>query len=101
MNFLLICFVLNTLFFPYLIYFLVTLDLNFEYFKTSEFKTKQIILSIFTGGATLLWVYCVLYFYKFDKFFKGGLSLLLFPGLISPFYFYKVIYKRKKELENK
>lgn len=95
------CFILNILFFPALIYFLATIDLTYEYLQTSEFKTKQYILAFFAAGATFLWAYCVFFFYKYDKYFKGGLGLIFLPGLISPFYFFNVIWKQKRPLQSK
>ena len=101
LKFLIICFVLNILYFPTFIYFIATIDLSFEYLKTTEFKTKQAILVAFAAGATFLWSYCIYFYYKLDKYFKGGLGLILLPGLVSPFYFYKVIWKQKRPLQNK
>jgi hypothetical protein len=100
LKFLIACFVLNILYFPAIIYFIATLDFSSEYRLTSEFKIKQAIITIFAGGAMFLWGYCIYYYYKFDRYSKGGLGLLFLPGLISPFYFYKVIWKQKRPLQN-
>lgn len=44
--------------------------------------------------------YCFYFFYKHDRYSFAGLKLFFLPGLYSPYYFYKVIWKRKRELSN-
>ncbi len=100
-TFLIVCFILNVLFVPVFIYVVATFELSVDYLKSSEFQTKQGVLAIFAGGATILWIYCIYFYYKYDKYFKGGFGLLVLPGLISAFYFYKVIWKQKRPLQNK
>ncbi|MBN8693065.1 MAG: hypothetical protein J0L69_07690 [Bacteroidetes bacterium] len=72
-----------------------------EFVATTQYKVLAGLSAFFSLGAMILWGYCIYYYYKFDKYYKGGLGLLFLPGLISPFYFYKVIWKQKRALTNK
>jgi len=47
-----------------------------------------------------LFLYSVYFFYKYDKYSKSGVYFLLFHMVYSLIYFYKVIWKRKRSLEN-
>ncbi len=100
-SFLVILFVLNILFFPMFVYFVATIDFTLDYFWSFEFRLKQYFLTFFAAGATILWLYCIFFFYKYDRYSKNGLGLVFLPGLISPFYFVNVIWKQKRPLQNK
>lgn len=72
-----------------------------EFITSPQYKVQAGLSPFFSLGAMILWGYCIYFYYKFDKYFKGGLALLFLPGLVSPFYFYKVIWQQKRPLQNK
>jgi len=44
--------------------------------------------------------YCIYFHFKYDKYSSSGLKLIFLNLFYSPFYFYKVIWKRKRNLKN-
>ena len=48
-----------------------------------------------------LFIYSIYFFYKYDRYSKAGIKLFFLHFLFTPFYFYNVIWKRKRELEPK
>jgi hypothetical protein len=105
LTFLKICFYLNVLAFLNTFIIIATTSSNVqpaqEYINSTPYRILSGTGTIFSLGALILWGYCIYFYYKFDKYFKGGLGLIFLPGLISPFYFYKVIWKQKRPLQNK
>lgn len=55
---------------------------------------------IFELPALFLFGYAVCFFYKYDKYSKSGIYFIFFHLLYANIYFYKVIWKRKRELIN-
>jgi hypothetical protein len=102
LNFLILCFCFNVLAFVTIFPLVAMTDLtpNAGYAQTITFKILYGIHTTFALGATILWVYCIYFFYKYDKYSKGILKIIFFPGLFSMFYFYRVIWKRKRPLDN-
>ncbi len=100
-NFLILCFCFNVLVFVTIFPLAVMTDLTSNaYAQTTKFKMLYGVHTTFALGATILWVYCIYFFYKYDKYSKGILKIIFFPGLFSMFYFYRVIWKRRRPLEN-
>jgi hypothetical protein len=98
------CFVMNLLLFAWSIAIVVMLSQSdLEVFGDDIQTSAQRVnmLSVFFVLPTyVLLGYCVYFFYKHDRYSFAGLKLLFLPGLYSPYYFYKVIWKRKRELSN-
>ena len=59
-----------------------------------------ILIGIFELPIFFLFSYSVYFFYKYDKYSKSGIYFLFFHLLYANIYFYKVIWKRKRELVN-
>ena len=59
-----------------------------------------ILIGIFELPIFFLFGYSVYFFYKYDKYSKSGMYFLFFHLLYANIYFYKVIWKRKRELVN-
>jgi len=49
--------------------------------------------------AMFLWYYCIYFYFRYDKYSSSGLKLFLI-FFYPPIYFYKVIWKRQRELIN-
>jgi hypothetical protein len=47
-----------------------------------------------------LWAYCLYFYYRYDRYSSAGIKLFFLTSLYTPFYYYKVIWKRKRELQN-
>lgn len=54
----------------------------------------------FLPAALILWLYCLYFFFRYDRRSGSLFWLLLFPFIFAPYYFYVVIWKRSRELEN-
>ena len=59
-----------------------------------------IIIGILELPIFFLFGYCVYFFYKYDKYSKSGIYFLFFHLLYAHIYFYRVIWKKKRELIN-
>lgn len=59
-----------------------------------------ILIGIFELPVFFLFGYSVYFFLKYDKYSKSGIYFLFFHLLYANIYFYKVIWKRKRELVN-
>jgi len=59
-----------------------------------------ILIGILELPIYFLFGYSVYFFYKYDKYSKSGVYFLFFHILYAHVYFYKVIWKRKRELIN-
>jgi len=78
-----VVFILQGKFFP-------NVDLIFIY------KINQLI----TLPSIVLWGYCFYFSFKYDKYSSAGIKLFFLNFFYAPFYFYKVIWKRKRNLLN-
>lgn len=102
--FLKICFLLNVL--AIINYFVVitttlsnTLPIQ-DYINSPLYNFLGGLGAFLSFGAMVLWGYCIYFFYKYDKYSKDILKIMLFPGFFSMFYFYNIIWKRKRLLIN-
>lgn len=59
-----------------------------------------IMIGILELPIFFLFGYCVYFFYKYDKYSKSGIYFLFFHILYAHIYFYRVIWKKKRELIN-
>jgi hypothetical protein len=59
-----------------------------------------ILIGIFELPVFFLFGYSVYFFCKYDRYSKSGIYFLFFHLLYANIYFYKVIWKRKRELVN-
>jgi hypothetical protein len=50
--------------------------------------------------AMFLWIYCLYFYYKYDRYSSAGIKLFFLNCLYTPFYFYNVLWKRKRGLQN-
>lgn len=48
----------------------------------------------------VLWFYCIVFFYRYDRYSKSGIWLLLFSWIYSAYYFKNVVWKPTRELQN-
>ena len=60
----------------------------------------MILFGILELPIFFLFGYSVYFFYKYDKYSKSGVYFLFFHILYTHIYFYRVIWKRKRELIN-
>jgi hypothetical protein len=60
----------------------------------------QTIYGIMTIALLLLFFYSLLFFFKYDRYSKSGIYFFFFHILYAIIYFYKVIWKKKRELVN-
>jgi len=65
-----------------------------------NFKIVRLIQVILYLPVWTIWLYCIYFYYKYDKYSSSGLKLFFLAGVYSPFYFYKIIWKRKRDLIN-
>lgn len=96
-----VCFWLNiTAFIGMIILTIIQINLllNGETYEPDIFVTTMLVISNFSF--LFLFGYSVYFFYKFDKYSKSGIYFLFFQMLYAHIYFYKVIWKRKRELIN-
>jgi len=96
-----VCFWLNIMTFTGMIILnIVTIFsvLNGEIYKPDLFLT--ILIGILELPILFLFGYSVYFFYKYDKYSKSGIYFLFFHLLYANIYFYKIIWKRKRELIN-
>jgi hypothetical protein len=63
----------------------------FYYFRYIEFVSIPTII---------LWAYCLYFYYRYDRYSSAGIKLFFLTCLYAPFYYYNVIWKRKRELQN-
>jgi hypothetical protein len=61
----------------------------------------NIVSPVFGFPALFLWGYCIYFFFRYDKYSIAGINLFFCGGVFSPIYFYRIIWKRKRALENK
>ena len=67
---------------------------------TKPYIFLSIIISILNIPLFFLCGYSFYFFYKYDKYSKSGIYFLFFHILYAHIYFYKVIWKKKRELIN-
>ena len=60
----------------------------------------RIIQTTVIFPAFFLWFYCIYFYYKHDRYSNAGLKLFFLNTFYTPFYFYNVIWKRKRKLIN-
>ena len=98
LSILIFCFYVNILalvsciLYPFVFILIPPIDSNMEMIQRSQ---GTLFLP-----ALILWFYCIYFYYKFDKYSKAGLKLFFLWCIYSPYYFYTVIWKRKRPLEN-
>ena len=100
-NFLKICFWLGILMFalqiflPFLQIGLISNGLKYE--PNIFIKVLSIIMTI---PVMIIFGYSLFFFYKYDRYSKSGIYFFFFHFFYAFIYFYKVIWKRKRELVN-
>ena len=99
LNFLIVCFYSTFLYILVLIYIFTNFSPTKEQINTSEFRTVENVAAFFAFGGTFLWIYCIYFYYKYDKYSKGGFKIIIFPFYFLR-YFYMVIWKKQRSLEN-
>jgi len=96
-----VCFWLNIMtFIGIIILNIVTIfsAINGEIYQPDLFLI--ILIGILELPVFFLFGYSIYFFYKYDKYSKTGIYFLFFHLLYANIYFYKVIWKRKRELIN-
>lgn len=73
--------------------------MNLIYFDSSFSTLYQIIVFPFFTATLILWVYNLRFLYKYDRYSRNILPLILFSFFYSPIYYYKVQIK-KRPLKN-
>ena len=68
------------------------LQLDFSIFRYFEF------IQILSIPSLILLIYSIYFYYKYDKYSSSGFKLLFLSVFYTPFYFYNVIWKRKRHL---
>jgi len=99
LNFLIVCFwtLISLLIIQYSYFFLQV----FISTKGVRFE-PDIFMYVVSFVMTFLWififVYSLYFFFKYDKYSKSGVYFFFFHLIYSLIYFYRVIWKRKREL---
>jgi hypothetical protein len=58
---------------------------------------SSLYLQALLGCCSLInWVYCMIFWYKYDKYSKSIFGLVLLHFLYAPFYYYLVKIKKRK-----
>jgi hypothetical protein len=101
MKFLKTCFWLSiiSIILQFLLFIGLVLEL-YEIQQVMEHPFNKIISGIMTLSLLIIFVYSLVFFYKYDKYSKSGMFFFFFHILYGMIYFYKVIWKRKRELVN-
>ena len=103
---LIVCFWLSI---SYLVFYVLLLSLiiydysNLEYINSEYINSNTLIVLISSLlGLSYMFLFCysIYFYFRYDKYSKSGVYFLLFHFFYSLFYFYKVIWKRKRELIN-
>ena len=104
LKFLIICFWMNILIIPSLTVFMIIFpseilvtnkELNFE-----SNPIASVLIYLFNIPLLSIFIYSVYFYFKYDKYSKSGIYLFFFNWIYAHIYFYKVIWKRKRELIN-
>ena len=101
LNTLIACFWVNILFLTTMfVYAVTTLFLvgNGLVIESNPILTG--LITLFYLPVLFLFAYTVYFLYKYDKYSKSGLYLFFFHILYAHIYFYKVMWKRKRDLVN-
>ena len=101
LNTLIACFWVNILFLTTMfVYSVTTLFLvgNGLVIESNPILTG--LITLFYLPVLFLFAYTVYFLYKYDKYSKSGLYLFFFHILYAHIYFYKVMWKRKRDLVN-
>jgi len=101
LNTLIACFWVNILFLTTMfVYAVTTLFLvgNGLVIESNPILTG--LITLFYLPVLFLFAYRVYFLYKYDKYSKSGLYLFFFHILYAHIYFYKVMWKRKRDLVN-
>ena len=101
LNTLIVCFWVNILFLATMfVYSVTTLFLvgNGLVIESNPILTG--LITLFYLPVLFLFAYTVYFLYKYDKYSKSGLYLFFFHILYAHIYFYKVMWKRKRDLVN-
>ena len=74
--------------------------INYMIIRQIDRNVVHLIHTCMVIPVLFLWSYCIYFYYKFDRYSSAGIKLFFLNGLYSAFYFYKVIWKRKRDLIN-
>ena len=99
LNILKVCFWLNILTFIIIVSFIIV-TMGYGINGTKPYIFLSIIISILNIPLFFLCGNSFYFFYKYDKYSKSGIYFLFFHILYAHIYFYKVIWKKKRELIN-
>lgn len=101
LNFLKVCFWISILL------FIIQLFQSFQqvYFIMVGIKYEpnifiKIVSIILTFTMLIIFVYSLYFFIKYDKYSKSGVYFFFFHVIYAFIYFYRVIWKRRRELVN-
>jgi hypothetical protein len=98
---LIICFWLSI---SYLVFYVLLLSLIIYDYSNLEYINSNTLIVLISSllGLSYMFLFCysIYFYFKYDKYSKSGLYFLLFHFFYSLVYFYKVIWKRKRELIN-
>ena len=83
------------IFLPFLQIGLISNGLKYE--PNIFIKVLSIIMTI---PVMIIFGYSLFFFYKYDRYSKSGIYFFFFHFFYAFIYFYKVIWKRKRELVN-
>ena len=93
-----ICFYFNVLGLVTFVTFPVIIILKETLFPNFDIVLYFIIIGYVGFPVTIFLVYCFYFYYKYDRYSSSGIKLFFLNWLYAPFYFYKVIWKRKRKL---
>jgi len=95
-----ICFYANLIAIPLVILIpFINLYWN-SIFPGTNITTFFLSILIITIPTSILWVFSLYFYYQYDRYSSAGLKLLFFGIFFAPVYFYKVIWKRRRQLHS-
>lgn len=101
MKILILCFWVNIVFFPsFFTYSIISFVMMGNGITMESNPIIAGITLLFDFPFLFLSIYTVYFFYKYDRYSKSGIYLLLFNFIYVHIYFYRVIWKRKRKLAN-
>ena len=102
LNILIVCFWTNTVYITTIyIYSFSELIIHSKVLMNNSNPVVIGIITLFDIPFLLLFFYSNYFFYKYDRYSKSGVYFLFFNIIYAHIYFYRVIWKRKRELENR
>ncbi len=95
-----VCFYMNV--FSIVLFLTYPLFIYINIRNSAEFRQDDytMIMQIISLPSLVLWLYCIYFYFRYDRYSSAGLKLFFLNFIFSPVYFYKVIWKRRRSLRS-